>query len=70
MKKILSNWRVIRAEPSGLFVWFDPDRESVELYELEPSPEERVDERHERGDSDGQLELLPSDEPPIGDLPF
>ncbi len=57
----LRNWRVQEAEPSGFFVWFDPTREGVELYELEPSTEERVadacegdDQRH-LWDSQGQV---------------
>jgi len=51
---VLRKWRVQDAEPSGLFVWFDPTRESVELYELEPQLEAGVGEDLEGDDSDGQ----------------
>ncbi len=33
-EKVICNWRVCAAEPSGLLVWFDPARERVRLYEL------------------------------------
>ncbi len=76
MKKIvLCNWRVIKAEPSGLFVWFDPDRESVELYEVEPLLEGGVASASE---GDDQTRLFAgassSDDTPVdpdgSDLPF
>jgi len=34
-RKVICQWRVAKAEPSGLMVWFDPDTELVRLYELE-----------------------------------
>ncbi len=42
-------WRVSRAEPFGLHVWFDPDTEFPRLYELEPQPKDGVQE-YTRGD--------------------
>ena len=33
---ILRSWRVTEAQPHGLTVWFDPHREQLKLYELEP----------------------------------
>ena len=33
---MLCSWRVSKAEPSGLQVWFDPETEVVKLYALEP----------------------------------
>ena len=47
---MLCNWRVRKAEPSGLFVWFDPDRESVELYEMDPLTQSGVADALEEGD--------------------
>ena len=41
-KIILRSWRVMHADPSGLFVWYDPTRESVELFELDPPKNEGV----------------------------
>ena len=36
-------WRLVRPERGpGLFVWFDPECEAVELFELDPSTESRV----------------------------
>ena len=37
---MIRNWRVMRAEPSGLVVWFDPSRESLRLYEGMELPKE------------------------------
>jgi len=65
---MLRSWRVVGAEPSGLFVWFDPARESVELYELEPPEIPGVDAYSEEGDqdrSDPSNLLFPQ-----GELPF
>jgi len=48
-------WRVSRAEPYGLHVWFDPDTEVVRLFEfdpLEPRPKTGVYEVCERDDLD------------------
>ena len=49
-KKLLSNWRVLKAEPSGLMVWFDPDQERLELHDLEPPGEAGVHDVHEGGE--------------------
>jgi len=50
---VVRNWRVVEASPSGLFVWFDPSRESVEVYELmEPLKNEGVADALERDDPD------------------
>ena len=54
----LRAWRVSEAAPSGLSVWFDPDREYVEIYELEPLPEDGVGECSE-GDDQRSLGLFP-----------
>ena len=45
--KILCNWRVSKAEPSGLHVWFDPTTEVLKIYALEPSEIPRVGEGYE-----------------------
>ena len=68
-KIILRSWRVSHADPSGLFVWFDPSRESVELYELDPPKDEGVAIASE---GDDQVDMYdPSiDINEIGDLPF
>ncbi len=69
---MLRNWRVVDASPSGLFVWFDPSRESVELYELEPEVEPRVADASE-GDDQRQIRLFQSDQNEVvvvDDLPF
>ena len=69
-KIILRSWRVTHAEPSGLFVWFDPTREAVELYELEPPKDEGVAKANE-GDDQYDLEYDPqSDKNELGELPF
>jgi len=47
-------WRVSRAEPYGLHVWFDPDTEVVKLFDLEPHPKDGVRELREGDD------LMPS----------
>jgi len=70
---VLRNWRVSKAEPSGLFVWYDPDREVVELYELDPETESRVADALEGVDpKEGQLPLSIVSGHPSGldDLPF
>ena len=51
---VLRSWRVVTAEPSGSFVWFDPEREEVRLYALEPPTESGVLEVSE-GDDYPQL---------------
>ena len=69
---VLRSWRVMEASPSGLFVWYDPTRESVELFELEPPSETGVADACEgvdqRGLWDGpdQVMVRPFED----DLPF
>jgi len=65
---VLRTWRVVKAEPSGLFVWYDPAREAVELYEQEPLKDEGVLEFSEGDDSKDQYDLNSNNE--IEDLPF
>ena len=55
VRKPIRSWRVSKAEPSGLQVWFDPVKEFVRLYALEPSEIPRVADALERGD---QLDLV------------
>ena len=43
-------WRVSRAAPFGLHVWFDPDTEFPRLYELEPHSKSGVPEVSEVDD--------------------
>ena len=35
-RKLICQWRVSRALPSGLQIWFDSELETVRLYELDP----------------------------------
>jgi len=51
-KMVLRAWRVQDAEPSGLMVWFDPERERIEIHELEHHPEDGVPAVRERDDLD------------------
>ncbi len=54
-RKVIRMWRVSRAEPKGLHLWFDPETEFPRLYELLPSdgsvapevPDDVVDRREE-----------------------
>ena len=68
---VLRSWRVQKAEPSGFFVWYDPSREGIELYELEPPKDEGVPEVLEADDQrslwcdPNQVQTVVSD-----DLPF
>ena len=70
---VLRSWRLMDADPSGLFVWYDPTRESIELYELDPPKESGVPEVGERDDF-GQIGMFQSsvNEPESDDsgLPF
>jgi len=71
---VLRSWRVVEAEPSGLFVWYDPSREAVQLYEVEPPMESGVGDPCE-GDDQRSLwssrEELDSGLPPGEEgLPF
>ena len=68
-RKLICQWRVSSALPSGLQVWFDPKTETVRLYELEPTTESGVLEVSE---TDDQIDIydLEVDKNEIGDLPF
>jgi len=41
-RKAIRSWRVLKAEPSGLLLWFDPMIECPRLYELEPPKDSGV----------------------------
>jgi len=43
-------WRVTRAAPFGLHVWFDPDTEFPRLFELEPHSRSGVGDPSEGDD--------------------
>jgi len=66
---LLRSWRVSEALPSGRTVWFDPEREAIRLYELEPELEARVDEHRE---ADDQIDMYDPevDKNELGELPF
>jgi len=65
-------WRVTRADPKGLHLWFDPDIEFPRLYELEPRPEDGVAIANEGDDQRGLFDEVGqvTDGLPEGDLPF
>ena len=69
----LRMWRVVEAEPDGCTCWFDPSREQLKLYELEPGDFPGVGERCEGDDQEcapvapDQLTLPGIDDP---GLPF
>jgi len=72
-RKMIAQWRVSQADPSGLTLWFDPMTEFPRLYELEPSLRRGVDDST-RGDGTAaevskyqQLDLL-GELPPAGDV--
>ena len=58
-RKVLRSWRVTEASPSGAYVWFDPSRETIRLYELEPPPDRGVAIACEGGD---QADLFETDQ--------
>ena len=69
---VLRSWRVQKAEPSGFFVWYDPSREGIELFELEPPSETGVSAACEEDDQ-GSLWHEPHqviNDRPEDDLPF
>ena len=45
----IREWRVARAEPSGLMLWFDPTCETPRLYAKDPPEHQGVPDGHERG---------------------
>ena len=74
MKEIpLRSWRVSAADPRGSTCWFDPSREQLKLFELDPGSHPGV---HEvlRGDDYEDLfesDLVKTDPLPPGEgLPF
>ena len=67
---MICQWRVSKAEPSGLQVWFDPNTEQLKLYELEPDQKGRVDEVREGDATEDQRGLFPSNNGHESDLPF
>ena len=66
---ILRQWRMTEASPSGMTVWFDPLRETVELFEVEPPKDSGV---LEVVDGDDQLDMYDPevDKNELGELPF
>ena len=58
-RKLICQWRLTKAEPWGLMVWFDPSTEVVRLYELEPSTESGVYEVDEGDDPESNSDLNP-----------
>ena len=66
-------WRMVRPEAGpGMFVWFDPEREELQLYELkEPLPVGGVGDPCEEDDSDspGDPIQVKTTQLPLG-LPF
>ncbi len=73
-RKMICNWRVSRARPFGLQVWFDPKTEVIRLYELDPQEGPGVGEGREGDDRDGSDDsdqrTLDLDAPVEVDLPF
>jgi len=69
---VLRSWRVQEAEPSGFFVWFDPTREGIELYELDPPTESGVADACEGDDQRGLWDAPGSSNNEVveDDLPF
>ena len=68
-KIMLRSWRVTKASPSGLMVWFDPDRESIELYEMDPQLEAGVADACE-GDDQSDMFDPKSGKNEFEELPF
>ena len=52
-RKIIRQWRVAAASPSGLQVWFDPETEFLRLYDLEPPDSPGVADACEGDDQEG-----------------
>ena len=71
VKIVVRQWRITEASPSGCHVWFDPARETLELWSEEPPEDSGVDDVLE-GDDQIRLGLTPSsiNDPPEEDLPF
>ena len=69
-RKLICQWRVSKAERSGLQVWFDPDTEVVRLYSLEPHREGGVADALEGDDQEDPGEPSSSDNELGLELPF
>ena len=72
IRKLICQWRVSRASPSGLQVWFDPRTETIRLYSVEPPGTPGVEDFGEGDDSNEKSAPDPSDEQVFvqEDLPF
>jgi len=70
---MICQWRISKAEPSGLHLWFDPMTEFPRLFELEPSLRRGVVSTTEGDDTIReitkyqQLDLL-GELPPVEDV--
>ena len=73
-KVAIRMWRMSRPEKGpGMFVWFDPDSEVLELFAQEPPKDSGVGDYREGDDSDGDLAAPCSSNhelPLHGELPF
>jgi len=74
IRKSIAQWRVSKADPSGLTLWFDPMTEFPRLYMLEPSLRSGVvvlregNEPTDQIQKYQQLSLLETELPPDGDV--
>ncbi len=57
-RRQLHFWRVSRAEPFGLNVWFDPSRERLRLYDVDPGEEAGVPAVPEFDDDDSRADSI------------
>ena len=58
-EKVIRQWRIVKGEPFGLMLWFDPSCEAVRLFEtLPPRDSEGVDVPAEGVDGGGEVEYL------------
>ncbi len=55
LEKVVCNWRVFEAQPSGLMLWFDPSCEVVRLYRLPPPDGEEVGDEALELDEGGKI---------------
>jgi len=70
---VLRSWRMMKADPSGLMCWFDPEREKLMLFELDPREDSRVDALCEGDDQYYEGGALDQGKPALLDeegLPF
>ena len=54
---LVCSWRIVKAEPSGMFMWFDPEREEPRLVRATPPDSE------ERELTRVQVDWLGDDDP-------